>query len=71
MSAKDLKVWENGDVINFDLPKGEILGVTGLDGQGQDNFVKALAGIDQPLSGEVIVKQSDEEEKEPRKITQL
>ena len=67
LSAKDLKVWDNGDVINFDLPKGEILGVTGLDGQGQDNFVKALAGIDQPLSGEVIVKQSDEERESTKK----
>ena len=67
LSAKDLKVWDNGDFINFDLPKGEILGVTGLDGQGQDNFVKALAGIDQPLSGEVIVKQSDEERERTKK----
>ncbi len=67
LSAKNLKVWDNGDVINFDLPKGEILGVTGLDGQGQDNFVKALAGIDQPLSGEVIVKQSDEERERTKK----
>ena len=67
LSAKDLKVWDNGDVINFDLPKGEILGVTGLDGQGQDNFVKALAGIDQPLSGEVVVKQSDEERERTKK----
>ena len=67
LSAKDLKVWDNGDVINFDLPKGEILGVTGLDGQGQDNFVKALAGIDQALSGEVVVKQSDEERERTKK----
>ena len=67
LSAKDLKVWDNGDVINFDLPKGEILGVTGLDGQGQDNFVKALAGINQPLSGEVVVKQSDEERERTKK----
>jgi len=67
LSAKDLKVWDNGDFINFDLPKGEILGVTGLDGQGQDNFVKALAGIDQPLSGELIVKQSDEERERTKK----
>jgi ribose transport system ATP-binding protein len=61
--------------INFELPKGEILGVTGLDGQGQDNFVKALSGIDQPLSGEVVVKQSDEEreltKKEFKKVESL
>ena len=61
LSAKDLKVWEEGSLINFDLPKGEILGITGLDGQGQDNFVKALAGIESPLEGNVYIKQSKEE----------
>ena len=75
LSSKNLKVWETGSEINFDLPKGEILGVTGLDGQGQDNFVKALSGIDQPLGGDVIVKQSDEEreltKKEHKKIGSL
>ena len=75
LSSKNLKVWDNGSEINFDLPKGEILGVTGLDGQGQDNFVKALSGIDQPLGGDVIVKQSDEEreltKKEHKKIGSL
>ena len=67
LSSKDLKVWETGNEINFNLPKGEILGVTGLDGQGQVNFVKALAGIDQPISGDVIVKQSDEERERTKK----
>ena len=75
LSSKNLKVWEDGAEINFELPKGEILGVTGLDGQGQDNFVKALSGIDQPLSGEVVVKQSDEEreltKKEFKKVESL
>ena len=61
LSAKKLKIWENESEINFDLPKGEILGITGLDGQGQDNFVKALAGIEEPISGEVIIKLYDEE----------
>ena len=61
LSAKNLKIWENESVINFDLPRGEILGITGLDGQGQDNFVKALAGIEEAISGDVIVKLSDEE----------
>ena len=73
--SKNLKVWENGSEISFELPKGEILGVTGLDGQGQDNFVKALSGIDQPISGDVIIKQSEEErelsKKEYKKIESL
>ena len=67
LSAKKLKIWENEGTIDFDLPKGEILGITGLDGQGQDNFVKALAGIEEPISGEVVVKQSDEEKELTKK----
>ncbi|MDC0862048.1 sugar ABC transporter ATP-binding protein [Alphaproteobacteria bacterium] len=67
LSAKKLKIWEDEGTIDFDLPKGEILGITGLDGQGQDNFVKALAGIEEPISGEVIVKQSDEEKELTKK----
>lgn len=75
LSAKKLKIWENESEINFDLLKGEILGITGLDGQGQDNFVKALAGIEEPISGEVIIKLSDEEreltKKEYKKVLNL
>ncbi|MDA1283798.1 MAG: sugar ABC transporter ATP-binding protein [Proteobacteria bacterium] len=75
LSAKKLKVWENESEINFDLPKGEILGITGLDGQGQDNFVKTLAGIEEPISGEVIIKLSAEEreltKKDYKKILNL
>jgi ribose transport system ATP-binding protein len=75
LSANNLKVWDGEGVINLNLPKGEILGITGLDGQGQDNFVKALAGIEKPIIGEVIVKQSTEEQeltkKEYKKIDSL
>ena len=67
LSASNLKVWDCEGVINLNLPKGEILGITGLDGQGQDNFVKALAGIEKPIIGEVMVKQSAEEQELTKK----
>jgi len=67
LSASNLKVWDGEGVINLNLPKGEILGITGLDGQGQDNFVKALAGIEKPIVGEVSVKQSAEEQELTKK----
>jgi len=67
LSANNLKVWDGEGVINLNLPKGEILGITGLDGQGQDNFVKALAGIEKPIVGEVSVKQSAEEQELTKK----
>ena len=31
--------------VDFALHRGEILGVAGLDGQGQDEFVRILAGV--------------------------
>lgn len=39
--------------IDFRLDAGEIAGIAGLDGAGQAGFVRALAGIDIPFSGQV------------------
>lgn len=39
--------------VSFDLAKGEILGLAGLEGQGQRAIIRAIAGIDPPLSGAV------------------
>ena len=46
MRARRLKVWPGANAIDFELYKGEILGVAGLDGQGQSEFVRILAGVD-------------------------
>ncbi len=45
LKTSALKVLPNADPVNFDLRKGEIIGVTGLEGQGQDAFVRILAGV--------------------------
>ena len=59
MSAKNLKVWSESDEVNFELIKGQILGVTGLDGHGQDDFVKILAGVQDSYGGEVKIKNNN------------
>ena len=46
MKADGLKVWLGGPEVAFRLHRGEILGVAGLDGQGQSEFVRILAGVD-------------------------
>ena len=59
MKTKDLIVWDElaadravpSAPINIELRKGEILGVTGLDGHGHDEFVKILAGVQEPHAG--------------------
>ena len=40
-----MRVWPTSEESNFELLKGEIVGITGLDGHGQDDFVRILAGI--------------------------
>jgi len=59
MKTKDLIVWDElaadravpSATINIEIRKGEILGVTGLDGHGHDEFVKILAGVQEPHAG--------------------
>ncbi len=46
MRARQMKVWPQAVPVNCQLRQGEILGVAGLDGQGQSEFVRMLAGVD-------------------------
>lgn len=41
----DIRVWPETHRFDFSLYPGEIVGVTGLDGQGQADFVQAIAGV--------------------------
>lgn len=50
LKADALKVWPKGRSIEFRLHRGEILGVAGLEGQGQNEFVRILAGVERPGS---------------------
>ena len=49
LKARQLKIWPGGAAVNWQLQQGEILGVAGLDGQGQSEFVRILAGVDAAL----------------------
>ena len=49
----DGKVWPDAAPINFTLHPGEIVGVIGLDGHGQSDFVRCLAGIQPLVSGRI------------------
>jgi ribose transport system ATP-binding protein len=45
LRAEAMRVWPDANEIDFELRAGEILGVTGLEGHGQDSFVRILAGV--------------------------
>ena len=53
MRVDNARVWHDGGKINFSLYPGEIVGVTGLDGQGQADFARCLAGVQQLISGKI------------------
>ncbi|MDD4583748.1 MAG: ATP-binding cassette domain-containing protein, partial [Eubacteriales bacterium] len=40
--------------ISLQAHKGEIIGIGGLDGQGQSEFIRAILGVSKPTSGEII-----------------
>jgi len=46
-----LRVWPRSAEIGFSLRRGEIVGIAGLDGQGQSEFVRALAGVERAARG--------------------
>ncbi len=60
MRAKNLIVWPDSKPINFEVKKGEIVGVTGLDGNGHDDFVKILAGVQEAHGGTTEILDSSE-----------
>jgi ribose transport system ATP-binding protein len=48
LKADAMKIWPRSREFEFRLHRGEIVGVAGLEGQGQSEFVRILAGIDKP-----------------------
>ena len=51
LKTTNMQVWSDSEKSNFELRKGEIVGVTGLDGHGQDDFVRILAGVTNAFDG--------------------
>lgn len=42
--------------VSFDVHRNEILGIAGIDGNGQTELIQAITGLSSPSSGEVILK---------------
>lgn len=45
--------------VNFQLHAGEVIGLAGMEGSGQDILLRACVGLIRPISGKVIVKEKD------------
>jgi simple sugar transport system ATP-binding protein len=62
--VKDLNVNDNRDIrvvndISFSVNKGEILGIAGVEGNGQTQLIEALTGLRDIESGEIKLRNKD------------
>ena len=59
------------DDISFDVRSGEILGMAGVQGNGQTEVVEALTGLRSVQSGKIRLLEHEITNSSPRKITEL
>ena len=56
LAVSGLKLTAQADPIDLVVRSGEIVGFAGLEGQGQAEFIRTIAGIEKPIAGEVRVR---------------
>lgn len=59
------------DGVSFDVRAGEILGVAGVQGNGQTELVEAVTGLRQPVSGSIRLLGQNVTRATPREIIEL
>jgi len=53
LEVRELALRKSRKPINFELRKGEVVGVGGLQGQGQEELLLVLSGLERPASGRI------------------
>ncbi|HSE82873.1 MAG TPA: ABC transporter ATP-binding protein [Gaiellaceae bacterium] len=64
LTVEDLRVREERGLecvrgISFEVRAGEIVGIAGVDGNGQTELVEAITGLRRPESGRIVVRGRD------------
>lgn len=76
LDVKDLHVADDrGHVtvrgMSFDVRAGEVLGIAGVEGNGQRELVESLAGMRAPVAGNITIMGRDTGRWSPRKVERL
>ncbi|MFH0373167.1 ABC transporter ATP-binding protein [Streptococcus sp. A22] len=76
LSIKDLVVNENRGIpavkgLNLEVRAGEVVGIAGIDGNGQSELIQAISGLRKVKSGSIKIKGEEVVGKTPRKITEM
>ena len=59
------------NAVNFELRKGEIVGIIGPNGAGKTTFFNDITGVYTPTEGKILFKDQDITGKKPFEITAL
>ncbi|WP_369350364.1 ABC transporter ATP-binding protein [Streptococcus hillyeri] len=76
LSVENLVVNENRGIpavknLSLEVRAGEIVGIAGIDGNGQSELIQAITGLRKVKSGKITIKGEDITHYPPRKITEL
>ncbi len=56
--------------LNLEVRRGEIVGIAGIDGNGQSELIEAITGLRKVKSGQVFINGKDVTGMKPRKVTE-
>lgn len=56
--------------LNLDVRAGEIVGIAGIDGNGQSELIEAITGLTNSQSGSILLNKKDITNLSPRKVTE-
>ena len=75
LSVENIEVKENRGLtavknLSLEVRAGEVLGIAGIDGNGQTELIQALTGLKKVESGKVLLNGDDITNESPRKITE-
>lgn len=56
--------------LDLEVRAGEIVGIAGVDGNGQSELIEAITGLTRVQSGQILLNDQDITNKSPRKITE-
>ena len=70
LTVKESRGLEAVKNLSLEVRAGEVLGIAGIDGNGQSELVQAITGLRKVESGKVIIDGEDVTNKRPRFITE-
>lgn len=68
--VKDSRGIKAVDGLNLDIRAGEIVGIAGIDGNGQTELIEAITGLRKEDSGEIFLNNKSIKNLKPRKVTE-